>query len=332
MTASGRTTARARLVWVVRVAASALALALLLYFLPGRDVLTTMRSIDLIDWLITLAVFMVGHLVSAAKWQLLANSGADFMTVLRAHFSGLLANLYLPGVAGGDVVRAALLYRKVPDKARLALGSLADRLVDTVALLLMGAAGLLYTVGRFESGAILLAWVCIALVVFSAGGIMVVKYHRLLLRRLPPHGRGARIGEQLGASIVVLSGQKIRLVVCLAASLLVQCAFVVATIGFANAAEVHVPVAAWFFAWPLSKLIATLPISIAGLGVREASLAGFLAPFGAPAAAIVGVGLLWQTVQLSGALLGGLFVLIARHATADGSTPNPLEADTNDAR
>jgi uncharacterized membrane protein YbhN (UPF0104 family) len=244
----------------------------------------------------------------------------------------LLANLYLPGVAGGDVVRAALLYRKVPDKARLALGSLADRLVDTVALLLMGAAGLLYTVGRFESGGMLLIWVCIALIVLSGGGIVAVKYHRLLLRRLPPQGRAARVGEQLGASIVVLSGQKIRLVLCLALSLLVQCAFVVATIGLANAAEVHVPVAAWFFAWPLSKLIATLPISIAGLGVREASLAGFLAPFGAPAATIVGVGLLWQTIQLSGALLGGLFVLISGYAFADGSAPNPLEADTNDVR
>jgi len=168
--------------------------------------------------------------------------------------------------------------------------------------------------------------------VFSAGGIMVAKYHRLLLRRLPSQGRVARVGEQLGASIVVLSGQKIRLVMCLALSLLVQCAFVVATIGFANAAEVHVPVAAWFFAWPLSKLIATLPISIAGLGVREASLAGLLVPFGAPAAAIVGVGLLWQTIQFSGALLGGLFVLISRYAIADGSAPNALEADTNDVR
>ena len=301
-----------------------MALALLLYLLPGRDVLATMRRVALSDWLAALAVFMVGHLVAAAKWQLLANSGADFMTILRAHFSGLLANLYLPGVAGGDVVRAALLYRKVPDKARLALGSLADRLVDTVALLLIGAVGLLYTVGRFESAGLLLMWVCIALVVFLAGGIMVVKYHRLLLRWLPSESRFARIGEQLGASIVVLSRQKVRLVLCLALSLLVQCAFVVATIGLANAAEVHVPAAAWFFAWPLSKLIATLPISIAGLGVREASLAGFLAPFGAPAAAIVGVGLLWQSIQFSGALLGGLFVLISGYAIADGSAPKSL--------
>lgn len=332
MTASGETAARFRLGWVVRLAISALVLALLLYLLPVRDVLATMRRIELRDWLVTLAVFMAGHVVSAAKWQLLANSGADFRTVLRAHFSGLLANLYLPGVAGGDVVRAALLYRKVPDKARLALGSVADRLIDTIGVLLIAAAGLLLATSRLESGSALLMWVGIALALFSAGAVLGVKFHPLLLRRLPAHSRLARVGEQIGASIVVLSRQKSRLALCLVLSVFVQCAFILATIGLANAAGVHAPVAAWFFAWPLSKLIATLPISIAGIGVREASLAGFLAPFGAPAAAIVGIGLLWQTIQLAGALLGGLFVVLSGHAFAGRPTPKPLEADTHDSR
>jgi uncharacterized protein (TIRG00374 family) len=300
--------------------------------LPVRDVLATMRRIDLVDWLVTLAVFVAGHVVSAAKWQLLANSGADFPTVLRAHFAGLVANLYLPGVAGGDVVRAAALYRKVPDKARLALGSVADRAIDTVALLVIAAAGLLCTIGSFESAATLLAWVGAAVAIFVAAAVLVVRFHRLLLRALPAEGRIARAGEQAAASIVVLSAQRARLALCLALSLVVQCAFIVATIGLAEAAGVHAPAAAWFFAWPLAKLVATLPISIAGLGVREASLAGFLVPFGAPAAAVVGVGLLWQTIQLAGALLGGLFVLVSGHGEVARDAAKPLPADTHDAR
>ena len=40
----------------------------------------------------------------------------------------------------------------------------------------------------------------------------------------------------------------------------------------------------WIFAWPLAKIIAVLPVSLNGLGLREATLAGFLAPFGASAA------------------------------------------------
>ena len=315
MTASGAISARFRLGWVVRLALSVLVLALLLYLLPVR-----------------VAVFLAGHVVSAVKWQLLANSGADFPTVLRAHFGGLLANLSLPGVAGGDVVRAALLYRKVPDKARLALGSVADRFIDTIGLLLIAAAGLLFSIGTFESGVVLLVWVGIALATFSAGAVLTVRFYPLVLRRLRGHSRLARIGDKIGASIFVLARQKSRLVLCLVLSLIVQCAFIVATFALANDAGVPAPIAAWFFAWPLAKLIATLPISVAGIGVREASLAGFLVPFGAPAAAVVGIGLLWQTVQLAGALVGGLVVLVVGHVFADRSAAKPLKADTHDLR
>jgi uncharacterized membrane protein YbhN (UPF0104 family) len=92
---------------------------------------------------------------------------------------------------------------------------------------------------------------------------------------------------------------------------------------------VHAPLAAWFFAWPLAKLIATLPISVAGLGVREASLAGFLAPFGAPPAAVVAIGLLWQTIQFAGGLVGGAIVLLSDRALALRAPSKPVEGDAN---
>ena len=53
-----------------------------------------------------------------------------------------------------------------------------------------------------------------------------------------------------------------------------------------------------------------VPISIAGLGVREASLAALLSPLGANPAKVVAVGLLWQTILFAGGLIGGLTLLI----------------------
>src|SRR4029453_5320720 len=84
--------------------------------------------------------------------------------------------------------------------------------------------------------------------------------------------------------------------------------------GRGGAGGVHSPLSAWFFAGPLAKLIATLPISIAGLGVREASLAGFLAPFGAAPASVVAIGLVWQTIQIAGGLVGALILLLPARA------------------
>jgi uncharacterized membrane protein YbhN (UPF0104 family) len=100
-----------------------------------------------------------------------------------------------------------------------------------------------------------------------------------------------------------------------AISLVVQPSFVLINAWLAGAMSVHVELAAWFVAWPLSKLVATLPISLGGLGVREAVLVALLTPFGAPGDGVVASSLLWQGVIAIGGI-GGLVVtqLLARSA------------------
>jgi glycosyltransferase 2 family protein len=315
-----RDKSKGRIGWMIRLAVSVLVLAAIFYFLPLRDVVATMRRIPLADWVLTLAIFLAGHVVSAFKWQLLATRDVPFLAVLRAHFGGLVANLSLPGVAGGDVVRAALLYRRSADRPRLALGSIADRAIDTVGLLLIAGTGLVLALGTFESSRPLLAGVIAVLMLCAVAVAVALRFHARLIALLPVGGRLRHIGERLGASLVVMATEKGRLGLCLLLSIAVQSAFIAATIRLADIAGVVAPVAAWFFAWPLSKLIATLPISVAGLGVREASLAGFLAPFGAPAASVVGIGLLWQTVQIAGGLIGATIVFLSARALGTPAT------------
>lgn len=317
---------KGRIGWTIRLAVSVLVLAVIFYFLPLREVIATMRRIPPGDWVLTLAIFLAGHVVAAMKWQLLATRGVPFLAVLRAHFGGLVANLSLPGVAGGDVVRAALLYQRSSDRPRLALGSIADRAIDTVGLLLIAAAGLILAIGTFESSRPLLIGVVVTLLLAAIAVMAALKFHARLIAFLPAGGRLRHIGERLGASLVVMAQERWRIALCLLLSIAVQSVFIAATIRLADVAGVVAPVAAWFFAWPLSKLIATLPISIAGLGVREASLAGFLAPFGAPAAAVVGIGLMWQTIQIAGGLIGAsVTFLSARVLRADAV--NPVKGD-----
>lgn len=323
MATSGESNARGRISWGVKLAASVLVLTVIFSLVPLRDVLAAIRNVEPRDWLVALVVFLVGHVVSAAKWQLLADSGAGFPAVLRAHFSGLVANLCLPGVAGGDVVRAGLLYRRVADKRRLAVGSVADRLIDTLGLLLIAAVGLLLALPLFASGVHLLASIGLILAASAVGAIVAVRLYPRLLQRLPTNGRLRRIGEQLGGGVRALSAQPLQLALCLALSIAVQVAFIAVNIMLAAAAGVEVPMAAWLFAWPLAKLIATLPISAGGLGVREASLAGFLAPFGAAPTAVIATGLLWQTILLAAGLLGGLTLLVSDRVFAPKTNIDP---------
>jgi uncharacterized membrane protein YbhN (UPF0104 family) len=61
----------------------------------------------------------------------------------------------------------------------------------------------------------------------------------------------------------------------------------------------------------MGKLAALVPITQGGIGVREAALAVLLTPFGAPPVLTVAAGLVWQTIIISTALAGGLFVFVA---------------------
>ena len=67
----------------------------------------------------------------------------------------------------------------------------------------------------------------------------------------------------------------------------------------------------WFIAWPLAKLSAMLPVSLGGLGVREAALALILARYGISFSHSVGLGLLWESVLVAGAAIGGIFYFLS---------------------
>jgi hypothetical protein len=88
-------------------------------------------------------------------------------------------------------------------------------------------------------------------------------------------------------------------------SLGIQALFVLLNAWIGREIGIDVSLGVWFIAWPLAKLVALLPVSIGGLVVREAALAGVLAQFGVPIALGTVAGLLWQTVNFSGGLLGG---------------------------
>jgi glycosyltransferase 2 family protein len=57
--------------------------------------------------------------------------------------------------------------------------------------------------------------------------------------------------------------------------------------------------------WSFTAILVMLPVSFAGLGVREASLIVLLAPFGVAETSAVGLSLLWLSSLLIAAVLGG---------------------------
>jgi uncharacterized protein (TIRG00374 family) len=295
--------------WLVRASISALLLVLIFLLVPFSEVWAAARRISPLLWLGAILLFLAGHAAAAAKWRILIGGGISYRQAFRAHLAGLAANLALPSVAGGDVVRAGLVMKHAEDKGRLAMGSLADRLIDTLGLVLIALASAWLAWGpRLDSGS-WVAWLIPGLLLLVAAGFVAALALDRFASRREPSGKLLRLLTKMVHSAAELARSPGRLALCLAISMAVQCLFVGINIAFAEAAQVEAPTAAWFFAWTTAKLIAIAPISLGGLGVREASMAALLKPFGADPAEVVAIGLVWQSVLYVSGLIGFLVQL-----------------------
>lgn len=295
--------------WTIRLCVSALLLALIFYLVPFADVWAAARQISPLLWLCGLGLFLAGHAAAAEKWRILIGGGISYRQAFRAHLAGLAANLALPSVAGGDVVRAGLVMTSAHDKGRLAIGSVADRLIDTLGLVLIALASAWLAWGARKDPGIWLGWPLLGLLIVVAAALVAAPALDRFASPSEPSGKLRRLLTKLIHSTAELARSPGRLLLCLAISMAVQCLFVSINIAFAEAAQVEAPIAAWFFAWTTAKIIAIAPISLGGLGVREASMAALLVPFGADPAQVVAIGLVWQSVLYASGLMGFLLQL-----------------------
>ncbi|MFN0114150.1 MAG: YbhN family protein [Paracoccaceae bacterium] len=296
--------------WGLRAGGSALFLAALFWFLPREAIVEGFQKITLGLYAGVLAAFLAGHVANAAKWWLLLDCGLPFLHALRAHFAGLAANLCLPGAAGGDAVRAALAHVAMRDGPKLAAGAVADRLIDMIGMIALSLTGLML-LREGATGFGVAAEIAVVLILGLAGTVYgFPRLVRLLwtrLPRLPARGLALRTAD----AFATLGRRPLLLVGTLAMSLAIQSLFIWLSARLGLAVGVDIPLAAWFFAWPLAKLVAVLPISLNGLGVRESSLAALLVPFGAGAAQVVASGLVWQAVMFGAGALGALVLAVS---------------------
>jgi len=289
----------------LRIAISAGVLALLLVLLPWPEVRAAIGRMPPALWAGVLAGFLAGHGIGTAKWRLLVNAGRSGLRAIdavRCYAAGLFANLCLPSIVGGDVLRAVLAGRATGRPEAVVLGGVTDRMIDIAAL------GLLLAAGMLSAGAALPGGALLAAVAMLAGGAAAGGGALLLLLRRPLRRWPRRVRRPLARALVALrrlARAPSAALVAFLLALAIQGGFVLLNAWIGRGIGITAPLGAWFLAWSFAKLAGLLPISLGGLGVRDATLAALLVPFGVPTAQGVVASLVWQSVLIAGGLIAG---------------------------
>ena len=241
----------------------------------GSGLGEAMRGAQL-DWVVaSFAMATAGVLLGALRWQVVLESMRYRLGFWRA-LVAVLATWPLVVVTpsrAADFLRAVAVRRTVP----LAAGTgsvLAEKVVDMSLLLLMAA------LGAAIEGLWLWSAVCGAALAGFVVAVLLVVAHRDKVARLPLLRSHAEKVEDLFLAFNALFSSPGRLVATCVLSVVIRGLTLAITFALLRAVGADVDLFDTCALWPVATLIGLLPLTLAGMGTRDAMFMYLLAERG----------------------------------------------------
>jgi uncharacterized protein (TIRG00374 family) len=288
--------------------------------------------VDADPWWFALSVaIMLGTVPFMAlrwRWLLAAQAVHDSVRWLtRSYFVSYTAGQILPTSIGGDAARIVESSRRHPGRTGdMTAIVLLERGLGGVATLILGAAGFVLALGRYDIGAYL--WLE---GVFVAGTFVLIflffaRSARPLLRRVRPFLVRLRLERPLRAfyeGVHHYRGHTRLLLWLLAFTTAVQAVRILSIWAAAKAVGIDLEPRLYFVMGPLFFLVLLVPFTLNGFAVREAFFVSFLGSAGVPADPAFAAGFLYFLVTVVLALPGG--VILLREGVRGGAGPRVEE-------
>jgi uncharacterized protein (TIRG00374 family) len=288
-------------------------LGFLLLRIDIRGIVDTLKSAD--KFLVLISVILILLLISikTVRWQSILGSltiSIPLTTALLAYFASLFMGYLTPGRLG-EFSRTLYIHEDHDPKPGVAFSSvLADRLFDLYALFLVGSAGLL-TLGRDQLQAYLLVLVLILLSMPFALFLNDRFFEWLMKRGQRVGTLGQKVFAEGGWLIGMREGLKGMGLSSLISSLLLTAIAYGVFFGqcylLSRAVGIDIGYMSITYAVGLGSLVTLLPISISGLGTREATITAYLAASGVqPEVALSFSLLVFATFYIAGGIMGAV--------------------------
>ncbi len=235
------------------------------YHDPNRraQMVEALRNAEYRWVLMAMLAYLVVEVAAAFRWHVLLKVQNIHLSVPRLtglFFIGLFYNQFLPGGTGGDIIKSYYLLKETPDKkAGALLAVVFDRFIGLVALVAVTATliALRYDFLAQKPETRNLLW--LLLILLSASVAFLVATFVIsgfkLFHYFPAHFPGRDKLIEIFAAYHLYAR----------AHLATFTAFLFA----AYALGVRVPVVDFFAIMPVERTISALPISFAGIGLRE---------------------------------------------------------------
>ncbi len=323
-----------RLSLIVRVTVASAAIAYVLHGQDWGDLVAVFRRLNVWAFAFALAVFAAAQVIIALRWWLLLRAQSIHIGIpaaIRLFFLGLFYNNLMPGAVGGDLLKAWYVTKHTNKRLEGALSVVVDRAVGLAGLILMAV--LTYSI--FVEGAIpgptraeetpppgwtsqhrgVILWFGLT---FGAV-LMLVLVHPYGRARLGQHVRrgltwGAALLRRVRDALAVYCSKPWTLLGAFLLTFVSQSVVIAAFWLLGRDLGIEAGPKYYFVIFPVSWVVAAVPISIAGLGVFEAGMVElFVLLTGTASEEALAVAFCQRFIWVLASLPGGLIHLLGAH-------------------
>jgi uncharacterized membrane protein YbhN (UPF0104 family) len=229
-----------------------------------------------------------------------------YRKLLRATFIARFYSIIFPGQIAGDVVKAYRLGRQSARVGHAESATALDRVIGLFVLFVISAVASAYS-PRLPMP-LRVFFVAGAIIVFVCGVVAGSHlFRKVVVERLPVRPQG-RIGAFVRDFSIALNEhlhRPGRLLMAMSPALVFHAVAVTMQALLGNDLVVRLGWADWTVVYAGVSLVTLLPISVAGLGLREGGYVGMLALFGYKASVALSLSFAILGFSLIGAVIGG---------------------------
>lgn len=258
-------------------------------------------------------IFALSGFAGAASWLCVMRTRLPEITyreTAACHWSGMFFNSFLPTNVGGDVVKGYMVARGHGQTGFVVTSLLVDRAINLGVLVCIGAFALLLGSNTVWALAFLLGLGALFLLL-TLGARRLTEW----IRRWPPSDVRGRLAPLLEPVAELMAARR-RFALMLAAAGASQFLKTWQNVFLIQALNLDIPTLCVWYVIPLFGVVSALPISIGGLGVREAVAHHLSGPMSIDNTHLVAFSLASQFIVTVVNMFGAIPFLFARRSAA----------------
>ncbi len=314
---------------LLTIAKVAFSTALIGWILQKADLTTIWQSITAANFtlvVVAFVLFYVGYLIVAMRQRTLLaaqNIQVGIPFLLQSFAIGMFFTNLLPSTIGGDASRMYDVWRVAGSKSKAVSVILIDRFLGMFALVVFGLTAALVSHQMRSAipgialymGLIFLAMATVLWLVFGSGSRLI---HWFLELNLGPLGVVQRVAGKIIKGFELYQGRGDVLIKAIGWSFLLQLNSIFHFIILTWALNIQVPALDMFVIIPVATILMLAPVSINGIGVRDAIFVFMFGIYGVATESSVAFAWISLAMILVQGVVGGIVFLLRR-----SSQPSP---------